>query len=570
MPPLRDILRHTGEMQLFRDVFVPCKNVLLRATYRGMRVDRARLEYLRGQATETIARLTVEVVEATNEAWTTRVVAEEAKVAAADAAIESVFAGSAGRCGAHPKYDGRRKATRRKGVVCEACADIHEAAADLREKRKLLVKEKAQRRTKVKAWRSEGFDPENPNHWRWLLYTPREEGGLGFKCPHWAKTDTGGDSANLKVVEKLHLQHEHPLLAKRVELAHAVDNLRKDLAVEPDADDRVRYTINLHKNKGRMASGTEDTDEEKVIDSAGNAQNIKKRNRSIYACRGDAWRMMQWDYSQIEGWLVGLIARDDRVLALWEKNWEFRRAGLPVPDEYDIHCLAAADIYQVPVSEVRTREVRFEGEWVSMRDAAKRRRHGRNYGLQWPKEMQMFGLTEQEAREGAKRDDEAWPRTAQWRIDVVREAERAREVRDLFGGRMQLFEWKWNKWTQRWETAEREEIIACKPQRTAAQMMKAVLPAVEAVLEANGGEFWMTVHDNVWAEVPVARIGEIKHGVQTVMQRKWPEFGMVAGFGEFCCPVDVEVGYNLGPRKCREKDNPRGLVKWEESEFAHL
>lgn len=532
-------------MGLFTEICCPALQVVARMERRGVPLDVGVRDALRAKTRAHKERAEAEVERLTVEAWERR----RALVAAAIERLEKAKEGlvyDGVRCFKHPGYEGLTKRAK-----CAGCVEVGEAARSYKKQRDDLAR-RIRKGKDVLERIGPSFVATNDHHWRWLLF---DKDGLGLKA--LGTTESGMPSVDDDTI--IALQKKNPdveVLRWRVAAKRAEARLTRRLNVEPDANGRVHFRSSLHGTwYGRLSSGLDQMDEDKVRRSAGNSQNIPKPDRVMYvAPPGFVW--VEPDYSQIEAKVQAWIARDLKMLAAF-------RDGL------DIHAMTAAAIWKVPEKETKTRLVMFMGERKPMREAAKRRRHGGNYGMKTRGFATRFGIPMALAVQIDAADREMWPRLYQFQNEEVATINRDGALRNPFG-RLVRF-WKWRQEDGRWVTAERETGLAYRPASTTADIAKAIMPALDAFVTGLGGELNLMIHDGFPCLVPEGRVSEFVSGSRPIFEREWPQMGYIEGFGYFWCKVDYKVGRNLAPYHVCDAARPERCdeeYEWEDGRCA--
>jgi DNA polymerase-1 len=388
----------------------------------------------------------------------------------------------------------------------------------------------------------DSFDAENDNHWRSLLFDKE----VGFGLDPVRLTDSGKPSVEAEAIRLLSKQYpENEFLRHRLRVQEATIRLRSRLAVEPDGRGRVHFAYSFHRTgTGRLSSGADAQEEGKERESeGGNAQNLADRDRRMF-CAEPGFVLLQLDWSQIEARVQAWLAQDRKLL-------EAYRAGM------DVHSMAASALFGVPIEEVESRTMWFEGAQRSYRHVAKKWRHGRNYGMGAKKASEMYGISRTEAERLEKADDEMWPEMAAFREREIAEVLRTGMLTNPFG-RTAAF--KREKRAKGWIVGEREEALAFRPQSTVGDMCKAMLPRLEQIALEQDAELLATVHDSFLFQVDERLWRVLAVTVKEACEREWPELGEIKGFGYFRCPADLMMGKNWGEAK---EQNPYGLKEVE-------
>lgn len=414
----------------------------------------------------------------------------------------------------------------------EAIKDIHDTH------RKTLTQMISKCRTRLKQI-GETFQAGNDNAWRTLLFD--KEVGLGLEAKQ--RTETGLPALDKDAIRELLVRYPaEPLLKFRVEVNDLLTRLRNRLSVEPDERGRVHFAYSLHRTTtGRLAAGKDDdeTDKERLSEG-GNAQNVADRDRRMFRAE-PGYVLIQADWSQVEARVQAWLARDTKMLQAWK-------------DGLDVHAMAAACLYHVKREEVRTRKVWFEGKEISVREAAKRYRHGRNYGMGTRKASQMYGIPLGEAQRLEREDDEMWPAMARFRKEEIERANQSRQLVNPFGRVLQFH--KVHLVQGRWQISDREEALAFRPQSTVGDMCKAILPTLERESVGWKAELLATVHDSFLFMVRRYQVAGFVRAIKTHLEREWRELGEIEGFGWFTCPADMATGLNWSKKSL---DNEYGL-----------
>jgi len=505
-------------------------------------------------------------------------------------------------CEKHPEYRGLTQ--RRK---CSGCINVYGAVREARAKLQADRKDISRRKTRIKNL-TPIFKETSGDHWRWLLHGdkahPEEEGHLGLSPVAFTdvkKVPKVDDDA----IEELFRQHPTlTVLKARVGLQRAIHTLGV-LNVPVDSNGRTHFVISQHKTETqRFASGADDDDERKVRPSeAGNIQNKKDVERSIYCAGDEDYVLVEWDWRQIELWAMAWEARDEELL-------DELMSGA------DVHAINAGIIFEVDPDETKTKHVMFEGQLRPMRTAAKRETHGLGYGLGDKKNGQMFqpcadwpmdritaflllnwrdervGISPpsikrllQSAPEGHSRLREyantlvarGWRLAyfkkrkglASFQDQIVYTTTKDGRLTNYFGYELRFHNFRYVRGKK--ELMDREEALAFKPQSNVAFMMKVVLPLMEVVFDKHGGELWITNHDACIGRVPKKQLTPFYEVSKKIMERKWDEFPVHPKHGPFFSRADFMVGWNWGkkhlhtekcPKPCPKFENPRGLVEW--------
>jgi len=623
-------LEQMGMLDLFVNIVAPAGMVLVDIEERGLPLDEPLRLKLRVKTEKLIESHTVNIRRFAAEAHTHRRSLLLGAIQELENAVaehkrthpDTVEPGSRVICrlvcDRHPTYTGYTKRSK-----CAVCAEVF--AANLSQRS--LVKEIGTRRTKARTRLKqigEEFKPDNDNHWRWLLFDP--DGPLALTPLETTdkKKLPKVDEDNIEALQRLHPDVE--VLRLRVELQHALHRLRFVLSVPTDDRGRVHFAFSLHRTEnGRVASGLDEEEPEKARASAGgNAQNITEFDRQIYISEPGSI-LGEHDLKQVELDVMARLARDLPLIKVLTEGG-------------DIHSENASAIFSTPIERVKTDLVWFEGGWRTKRHCSKRGSHGWDYGMMDYKCGRMFQpwanntrtevaqfLSEKfEATSGHRgisliamkrrvkhaedsmnpRDEviKAWARlydaantiTAEgWRLayfgkwkglaryqdfilDLVK---RQRVLRNPFARMLRFYGFKWNRNKKVMEFTEREEALAFTPASTVGDMVKWMLPRVNAIASKHGGELLTTTHDSFLSMLPdkPAVVAAYHADMKVVLEREWPEMDngpgiLIAMPGKFRCRTDFTTGYNwrkghVCTTECKADCvlvNPRGQFDYTE------
>ena len=405
-----------------------------------------------------------------------------------------------------------------------------------------------------------------------------------------------------------------PILSARVGLQHAL-HTQNVLSVPADANGRAHFVLSQHRTETqRIASGTDDDEDDKVRESlGGNIQNKKDLERSIFCAGSEEYVFVEADWSQIELRDMAWLARDTDLLGALGQHW-------------DIHSLNASAIFGCGESrsDADSFLVPFEGRMVSARHAAKRATHGWDYGMGARKTGRMYqpcakmALTEVAALVVRKWQESGrnwgvspdtvrrlvaggplehsrlyeygntataagwiaayfkrWPGLKAFQDATIARVERDGFLTNSFDYRLKFWNFEWKN--GRRVCKDREEALAFPPQSDVAFMTKTLLRhegQIDSCFKRHGGELLITNHDAFAGRVPKTALADFVPAARALMERPWPQLGEIEGFGQFSVPADFMVGWNWGkrhvhgercdPKTCDMIENPRGLVDYKE------
>lgn len=590
----RKALIKAGMLNVMLKYVAPAHPTIVRMERRGLPVDEKRRgEMLRYYEAMT-KRRHLEISAYTTERFTTRL--EQLRLSSKDAVP----------CADHPRYTGKTKSKRK--VPCEGCARLYEGTAGLRKLKTL----------------GDSFKDTSDDHWRWLLFAPAVEGGLGLRPLSFTEVKKL-PQVDDETIETLQRQNpEITILAARVDLLKMLHSLGV-IRVPVDTNGRAHFALSQHRTTTqRMASGKDDEEEGKQRGGeAGNIQNKKDAERSIFCAGTDDFVLFEWDWSQIELEVMAWQARDMPLI-------RDLRAGICV------HSQNAAAMFDCgdAKAEASTFLVPFEGKMCSARQAGKKFTHRANYGgmdrnagrmyhpcskwslqqvvdfiiKRWSETDRAEGISPDTVRrlvrggsvEHARLYEYAntltaarWrrayfakrPGLLQYQNRIIAMVERDGYLINPFGYKLKF--WNFDYSSGRKVLKDKEEALASGPQGTVAFMSKVLLRhegELDSLVTAYGGELWIQNHDAFIGRIPKAMLEEFYVDSKKLMEREWPELGTIPEFGLFRSRAEFMIGWNWGKMhkhkeecgtpilpqfpwgardRCDKIENSGGLVEWE-------
>jgi DNA polymerase-1 len=454
------------------------------------------------------------------------------------------------RCDRHADYKGITNRSRSK---CEGCRLSYEAGAAMRAEWKELGTRITKGKNKLKSIGPE-FKYGSDDHWRVLLFN----GDIGCKLKPMRRTKVRKDpTVDDDVIEALQKRYpDNPYLRYRVAIQSCSTRLSTRLAVKADDGGRVHFAYSMsHSGPGRISSGKDDEEYDKIRDSAGNGQNIAPRDRAIYrAERGFCF--VESDWSQIEARRQATLAGEERMLQAWR-------------DGADIHALNGAALARALGVDRCTPEqackltFRFGGEWHTYRYAAKRMTHGWNYGMGAKHTADLYGIPVHVAQRLIDAYFENWPMIAAYHEKILMMANRDRQLTNSWGRVYPFFKFSKDKKTGQWGLTDPNEALSFMAQSDVSDLCKRVLPPMDKAAALWGGELLNTKHDSYTSMIPIKHAGDY-----IVLAKKVMEHEYIPGF---TCPSDFEVGLNWGPYhshekckpECAQAENLDGMRKWK-------
>jgi uracil-DNA glycosylase family 4 len=574
---LRELMQRKGLLERFAKIDMAAFRPMVNMERRGMLVDTDRRDQLRQEAEQTKLEAEARIREIVGSHHYER----RRKVIAAIAGLEVELLGSVATAPTCPEHTDYLGLTKRK--KCEGCLKVYEEAEPLRARLKDL-KARIKKGRGILERIGDEFDPSKPDHWRWLLFDPD---GLNSKRAKKDWIRPAGVTKKKKIPQiddkaMEILQRRHPeveLFRLKVDSTYAQWRLNNTLHVGLDDNDEpvkkwdgyARTRFSIHRaSTARYASGTDKEDSEKIrFAAAGNQQNIPDADRSIYIAP-PGWRIMSPDYSQIEARVTAWRAEETRLLDAWLRG----------EDIHTNNAILLAEAIGVKLRPEEARELIFpyDPQRKSYRDNGKILTHAWDYGMDVAKTARDFGLPREIAARLHAGYFEAYPRLLARIKEVEAAALETGWLRNNFG--LWLGPYDKEKRDGVWRLVDRNEALAGQPQSDVGDMMKVVSKDLDALNAAGyislGSTLRTTMHDNFWIYVVESRIPAVAKEVKRIMERAWPEMGVLPGYGLFRCPVEISIGQNGGKMHlhdekclaagCEKTENADGLVKMKEED----
>jgi DNA polymerase-1 len=325
---------------------------------------------------------------------------------------------------------------------------------------------------------------------------------LGFKPTRRTKTGYSTDAETLATLA------EDQEIARQVLEYRELTKLKSTYvdALARLADER---TGRVHTTFNQTVTATG-----RLSSSDPNLQNIPVRTelgreiRCAFIAGEPGWQLLSADYSQIELRVLAHIARDDRMIAIFE-------------DDRDLHTATACEVFDVAPDEVTP----------DMRRLAKVVNFGIPYGIGDVRLGKNMGVSTAEARSYMERYFQRFPGVKQYIEDIVEQARESGYVATLLGRRRPLPDLR-SRSRQLREFAERTAVNT-PIQGSAADIIKQAMLEVDRELTESGSRARMLlqVHDELVFEVPAAELASVAEGVIRLMSGAYP----------LCVPLKVEA-----------------------------
>jgi len=290
-------LSDAGMWELYEQEIEPTLPLLYGMEERGLLVDREALRTMRQEATKEIGTLRKELAASVGVLFDKRraplvdIIEENTYHLIIAEAIDPDVV-----CEVHPKYNGLRgKKFTTKNDKCK-CKIIHEnvSMAERRTSIAALRLEITKAKGKLKRW-ERGFDPDNNDHVRWLLY---DKAGLGLRTQK--NRTTGRATADATAIAKLLSLKTTQRKQGAVDILRAIkriQKLEKRLSTflfqskagrrAIDRNNCVHPQYRMRAGTGRPASGSDPyLDEKGVSENRFNVLNIPEAVRKIYIPHG--------------------------------------------------------------------------------------------------------------------------------------------------------------------------------------------------------------------------------------------------------------------------------------------
>ncbi|MEG1635595.1 MAG: DNA polymerase I, partial [Rikenellaceae bacterium] len=290
------------------------------------------------------------------------------------------------------------------------------------------------------------------------------------------------------------LSHTHPI----VDLILEYRSLKKLLSTYVEAlpalinprTGRIHTTYNQTvASTGRLSSNNPNLQNIPIRDERG------KPIRRAFVAEGEGSVLLSADYSQVELRIMAILSGDENLLKAFNSG-------------EDIHRATAANIYNVPLSEVTDEQ----------RRRAKTANFGIIYGISPFGLATRLGISRAEAAELIDGYFAHYPKVKEYMVNTVKEARAKGYCTTLFSRRKQLPDIDASNANVR-GYAERNAINA-PIQGTAADIIKIAMSKLHNKLKTGGykAKLIMQVHDELIVELPVSELEEVTKLVVDAME----------------------------------------------------
>jgi DNA polymerase-1 len=332
------------------------------------------------------------------------------------------------------------------------------------------------------------FNLGSPKQLRDVLYSD-------MSLPVRKRTDTTGEaSTDQETLERLaSLGHELP----RKVLEH-----RQIAKLKGTYVDALPALIN--PKTGRLHTTFHQTGAVtgRLSSSDPNLQNIPARTEQGRQIRQafippPGWLLLTADYSQVELRLLAHFCKDEALRKAFE-------------DDRDIHAMVAAQIFQVPESEVQD----------SQRRIAKTVNFGVIYGMSGIGLALRLGIDKKDANRFIDEYYQRYPKVLEYQQNLLAKCRETGRVETILGRRRTFDTNSIRSWTtyQRRNVAEREA-INMEIQGSAADLMKLAMLGVHRQLQERKlrAKMLLTVHDELVFETPPEELTQVAELVRREM-----------------------------------------------------
>jgi len=321
-----------------------------------------------------------------------------------------------------------------------------------------------------------GFNPDSTKHKQQLLFSKKDEGGLGLKPTKY--TDKGSASVDEEALRNL--ESKHPVVPLLIDWAETkkVKSTYVDGLLTKLYKGSLHPSFHLHRTAtGRLSS------------SNPNLQNIPRDSsvRGLFVAN-PGHVLLVADYDQIELRVMCMFSEDKKMSEFFLNN-------------EDIHAGAAALILGKDVSEV-TSEERQLGKGVNFLTA---------YGGGPQKLARTTGVDVEHARSVIDQYYKQFSGITKWKKSVIEAGIKNGYVETLSGRRRRLPDLRSDDSMLK-ARAERQAVNAVV-QGSAADICKKAMIDVNNILTGTGSKILVQVHDELVAMVPDQIVDELQQKV---------------------------------------------------------
>ncbi len=342
--------------------------------------------------------------------------------------------------------------------------------------------------------------------------SPKQLGDILFekmKIPYpGKKTKSGQYSTDEETLQKM--AHEYPIVEKLLDYREFTKLKSTYVDALPNLINPKTQRLHTTFNQAIAATG-------RLSSTNPNLQNIPVRTergrkiRQAFIQKDEHHTLLSADYSQIELRIVASISQDENMIHAFQKN-------------LDIHAATAANVFNVPLSEV-TAEMRRQAKMVNF---------GIIYGISAFGLAQRLGISRTDAAALIEQYFQKYSGIKNYMDSTIESARKNGYVETLLHRRRYLRDINAGNWTIR-GFAERNAINA-PIQGTAADMIKLAMINIHRAFKKHKlqSKMILQVHDELLFDVYMPEKEEIKKIVIHEMQNALPlqvPLEVSAGFG---------------------------------------
>ena len=362
-----------------------------------------------------------------------------------------------------------------------------------------------------KIWEFSGgeFNINSPKQLGEILFVK-----LGLKPKNQKKTGSGALSTKESELEKM--RDMHPIIPLIFEYREFQKLLSTYIDVIPnllDENNRLHAKfLQAGTTTGRLASS------EPNLQNIPNSSELGRNIRKAFIAE-DGFKIVAFDYSQIELRIAAFLSQDKKLIDIFNKG-------------EDIHSAVASEVFNVPIEKV-DKEMRRRAKVI-------------NFGIMYGMGVNSLRVNLQSSKEEAQKYLEEYfnkfSGLAQYLENVKRETE-SRGYTETFFGRRRYFEGIKSKLSFIKAMAERMAINA-PIQGTEADIIKIAMVKIDEFIVKEKLEdkvkLTLQVHDELVYEIIDESVEKVKNIIKEIMESIInPEkiFGII-------CKADVRVGNN--------------------------
>jgi DNA polymerase-1 len=315
---------------------------------------------------------------------------------------------------------------------------------------------------------------------------------LGLKIKGQKKNKSGGFST--KESELLKLKDEHPiinLILSHREYAKLLSTYIDTIPTLVKEDQRLHPTfLQAGTTTGRMSS------ENPNIQNIPNKTEEGREIRKAFICQ-KGFKLVSFDYSQIELRIAGFLSGDKKLIDIFNKN-------------EDIHKAVASYMFKVPISEVTKQ----------MRSSAKTINFGVMYGMGVLALKQNLNIPKEEAQEFLNSYFNTFSGLSEY-LEDIKQKTRQLGFTETFFGRRRYFKDINSKLPFLKAQAERMAINA-PIQGTEADIIKLAMVKIDEYIKANKLEdkvfILLQVHDELVLEINETVLSKVSLDIKKIME----------------------------------------------------